>query len=150
MTVQKQKFKVNILDVAIFIVIICCVAVLIFRDTINEFFGEPEITHISVTVSFDGTLPAEQAEASEGTNVVFKPIRSDELKLDARIRRPVTVNSSANPATSQMTITCKGYKKLGRFYTESGELIALGSECSLSFSGSEAYGRVTKVELSNT
>ena len=142
---QKQKFKINILDIAIFIVIICCVAVLIFRDTINDYFGEPEITHISVTVAFENALPAAQASASEGVEAVFKPIKNGDLKLDARISKLVVDTD----LKSEITISCKGYKKLGRFYTEGGELISLGSECSVNFAGGDAYGIIIKIELSN-
>ncbi len=143
---QKQKFKINILDIAIFVVILCCVAVLIFRDTINDYFGEPEITHISVTVAFENALPAAQVNATEGIDAVFKPIKNGDLKLDARIRKLVVAEDSVK---SQITISCKGYKKLGRFYTESGELISLGSECSIGFAGAEANGKITKVEVLN-
>ena len=37
---EKRKFKINILDFVIFVVILCSVAVLVFRDTVNEFFYE--------------------------------------------------------------------------------------------------------------
>lgn len=124
---EKRKLKFNVLDIAIITVIICAIAVIVFRDVIHDAFGNPEIEPLSVTVAFEEEIEVPEFDSDESISVV----------LDNGYGETVTANVE-RAEEGELAFVVNGYKKLGRFYTESGELISLGSECELK-SGENVY-----------
>ena len=134
---EKRKLKFNILDIAILVAIICSVAVLIFRDVIHDAFGEPEIVELAITLDLGETnideFGFDENEAVEifldegdGATVLVSVNRIDENSLD---------------------VVCKGYKKLGRFYTENGDLISIASVCEMQKNDGKIQCEVESVEI---
>lgn len=117
---EKRKAKLNILDIAIFVAIICSIAALVFRDVIHDAFGTPEITQISITVTFDDSIEELEFNENETVTVVLDNGDGDEVVA--------TVKSFED---GSLQLIGNGYKKFGRYYSESGGLVALGSDCDL-------------------
>jgi hypothetical protein len=117
---EKRKLKVNVLDIAIIVAIICSITAIVFHDVIHETIGTPEIREMTVSVSFDEG--ADELEFSENETVSLV------LNNDNGVAISATVQAFSD---GKLSLGLKGYKKLGRFYTESGELIELGSDCEL-------------------
>lgn len=128
---QKRKVKLNILDIAIFAVIICSVLVLIFRDTIGEFFGKPEIAALEVHVTSVSADNNVNDLFAVGSTVTFTPQRGGK-----QVQAVVTSATKSFDGKAEFTLSCNGYQRLGRFYTENGEQLSQGGECSLSFGAS--------------
>lgn len=118
---QKRKLKINILDVAIFVAIICSVAALIFRDTISDVFSKPEIAALEIAVVVENLPEDRVALFKEGGEVVLEPESDSAVQITAKIK------SCKREASGRATVVlaCSGYKRLGRYYTESGEKLTL-------------------------
>lgn len=122
---QKRKLRINILDIAIFVAVICAIATLVFRDTIHEAFSEPEIVTLSVIARADNADVSLKTEFENRTadfflgsgsgNVITVPIKKTEISPETN--------------AASLSFTCRGYKKFGRYYTENGERIKIGGEC---------------------
>ncbi len=118
---QKRKLKLNILDVVIVIAILCSVAVLVFHDTINEVFGKPEISPLTVSVSPEG---------GEDTMASFGVGESVTLEFESTKLQAVVVSSELDEdGEALVKLSLNGYKKLGRYYSENGNLILSGVPC---------------------
>lgn len=131
---QKRKFKLNIIDIVIFIIVICSVAIIAFRDTINEALTKPEIEKVRVTVSVYGSVNVERLADSKGTVVVYQPNTENDVTFEMNI---VAVDIEENLYTApnhvEITLECSGYKKFGRFYTESGERVYINTNCAFTY-----------------
>ncbi len=133
---EKRKVKLNILDIAIFVVILCAIAVLIFHDVIHDAFGVPEMSQITITV---------------------KPINASEtVELNDDETVSVVLDDSTGVTTTaafeeyndgEITVVCNGYKKFGKYYTEHGELVKLGSACTLQGKDATVECEVEKVDI---
>lgn len=124
---QHRKLKLNILDIAIFVAVICAIATLVFRDTIHETFSDPEIVTLSVTVRVNNADESLKTEFENRNADFFLNVGSG-----IAISVPITkaeIRTDTNEAS--ILFTCRGYKKLGRFYTENDERIGTGNECRL-------------------
>ena len=82
---EKRKFKINILDIVIFVVILCSVAVLVFRDTVNEIFAKPVITTVEITVFVNGEEECAAVSSLLDNNVVFVPDNKNDFTLNAKV-----------------------------------------------------------------
>ncbi len=117
---QKRKLKLNILDVVIVVVILCSVSVLVFHDTINEVFGKPEISPLTVSVSPEG----------EDAKSAFVLGASVTLEFESTKLQTVVVSSEFQEnGEISVNLSLNGYKKLGRYYSENGNLILSGTAC---------------------
>ncbi|MBQ9848073.1 MAG: hypothetical protein IJO64_03325 [Clostridia bacterium] len=122
---QKRKFKLNILDIAIFVAVICAIATLVFRDTIHEAFSEPEIGTLSLTAHASNADESLKAEFENQTAEFFVNNGNG-----GTISVPITkLELSGETNGAVISFTCRGYKKLGRFYTENGERLSIEGEC---------------------
>jgi hypothetical protein len=130
---EKRKLKVNVIDIAIIVAILCSITVIVFRDVIHDAFGNPEIVELSVTVDVGEAL-VEEFGFEENDTVA--------LVLDGGNGASISMTVDSFEETS-LNFVCNGYKKLGRFYTESGELIELGSGCEFE-SGETSYSVTVK------
>lgn len=121
---QQRKLRLNILDIAIFVAVICAIATLVFRDTIHEAFSDPEIVTLSVTVRVNN--------ADESLKTEFEKKNAD-FSLNGRVVEVPISKTEISTVTNEASIlfTCRGYKKLGRFYAENGDRLKLGNECRL-------------------
>lgn len=143
----KSKFKFNILDVVIVMAVVCSISAVIFNDTIKEAVGKPEIADVNVCVTFTSSLPAETMLVPEGTYVVFETLSEDKIKLNSKVERTFAVDKDGKKESRNFIVSFKGYKKLGRYYTENGKLIEIGSDCSVMIDGKKASGTVKSVNL---
>lgn len=130
---EKRKLKVNVIDIAIIVAILCSITVIVFRDVIHDAFGTPEIVELNVTVD-TGEMLVEEFGLEQDDAVV--------LILDSGNGASISMTAESIEENA-LTLVCNGYKKLGRFYTESGELIGLGSECEYE-SGETSYSFTVK------
>ncbi len=121
--------KINVLDIAIFVAIICSVAALFFRDTVTEIFEQPEIATVEISVLAD-TLPEDSSSfLVAGKEAVLKYSDGDGSKINVTLKS-VKTDSKGN---TTFTVVCSGYKKLGRYYTEGGEKLNINGEYALNF-----------------
>lgn len=129
---EKRKFKINILDFVIFIVILCSVAVLVFRDTVNEVFTKPETTVLEVTLFVDGEDNCALIRDSLENDAVFIVDVKTELQVNTSLEKfVVSPGSLTVPQRGELTVKISGYKRLGRFYTENGTRLIADSECAV-------------------
>lgn len=138
---QKRKFRLNILDVAIFVAILCSVAVLVFRDTINEVFSDPEIVMLEVTFAVDGEEAVSVVRKAKSTTVPFELLSESEMELDVEIVKvEAELGSLTVPKKAKVTVMFTGYGKLGRYYTENGERIYIGEKCAVTVGDAHVEG----------
>lgn len=145
---QERRFKINILDLAIVIAVICSVAVLVFRDNIVATFGKPELATLQINVSIDGAGNVESVSDMSGIMVTFEPESGENVRFGATVAS-VTVmeNAVAAPYRADATLTVVGYQKLGKYYTETGERIYTNTECALTFGDERVEGTVASIEI---
>ncbi len=143
---QKRKYKLNALDIAIFIVVLCSVAVIMFRDSISGFLGTTEISMIDITLTIENDSSSQSALISTGKPVVFEPESSTDIKADALVKKSIESTESENSAT-EFVITCTGYKKFGRFYTENGDRISIGEASKITIDETDITCKVVSVTL---
>ena len=141
---QKRKYKLNALDIAIFIVIICSVFVIMFRDSISGFLGTNEISMIDITLAIENDSASQNVLISTGESVIFEPEASTDIKADALVKKAPETNENSN---TEFVITCTGYKKFGRFFTENGDRISIGSDCKINIDETEMTCKVVTVTL---
>lgn len=114
----KHRLRINILDVLIFAVIICVIASLVFRDTIIEFFGEPEIIPISYSVTV--------SEVSRDYSALFSTGAEVTVSVGTVYAETTLVSKSASASAKDgcyditIVLSGYGYKKLGKYYTSDG------------------------------
>lgn len=145
---EKRKFKLNILDFVIFVVILCSVAVLVFRDTVNEFFTEPEMTTLQITFFVDGEDNMELIGSSLGADAMLVHDTENEIQIAATVKSlKVAPGSLTVPQKGDVTVCITGYKRLGRFYTEGGERLYADEECILIIGETSIEGKVLSVGL---
>ncbi len=122
---QKRKTKLNILDIAIFAVIICTVCVLMFRDTISELIDPAEINNLEIVIKLDDPN-FDMSVLKEGNPVRFDPDSSTTPVSDAQI-----VDVSNDSGIKTVKLICTGYQRFGLIYTENGDRIRVDSGCNL-------------------
>ena len=143
---EKRKFKINILDFVIFVVILCSVAVLVFRDTINEVFTKPEISVVEVTFKVDGPDNLSIVRNAFMETVVFFPDTKEELSSDASFSEfKAEPGSLTVPMAADVSIKISGYKRLGRFYTYDGTRIYLDNECAVVIGEERIVGKIVGI-----
>ncbi len=146
---ERRKFKINILDVVIFVVILCSVAVLVFRDTVNELFTKPEVTTLEVVVFVNGADYCAAVGSSLNQDVVFNPDVKSDLQMNARITDFKAVSDLlAEAQRGEAKIKISGYKRLGRFYTEDGTRIHTDSECAILIGENRVVAKLLSVNIS--
>ncbi len=121
---QKRKAKLNILDIAIILTVICAVAVLGFHHYIVEFFAEPQIAKATAAVTVSHVNADMGIDLKEGDAVQFYPDSDSDEKIGAKIKK-ITFGKN-NTATVELEFN--GYIKFGRTYLEKGELIRQGDK----------------------
>ena len=146
-----QKKKFNVLDLAICLAVICSVCLIFFRDTVAQIFEEPVTVALEVTVDVNGSETVARLVGSETKTVVYYPdVRSDK-SIEMTIIDIVAVEKpNAAPERARLTLSINGYKRLGKYYTESGERIYENSDCTFSFGGMRVEGHAVSVEKSGT
>ncbi len=142
---QKRKIKINILDVAIFLAIICSVAALFFRDTITEVFEQPEIATVEISLVAEKLPEDSSSFLVAGKEAVVKYSDGDGTKINANLK---SVKTDSEGKTT-FTVVCSGYKKLGRYYTESGEKLNINGDYVLNFGTVSLDCTLDSVEIDN-
>lgn len=146
---QKRKFKINILDIVIFIVILCSAALLIFRDVVDEALKKPETVSFDLLIHVEGAGNVDDAVKTEGQTVLFEPMIGEELQIEMTV---ATVDVKENPvaASNECTVTVAftGYKRFGRYYTQNGERIYDNAECAFVYGETQIQGTVVLIEES--
>jgi len=140
---MKRKFKINILDIAIVVAIVCSVATVMFRDTISEAFGKPEITTLEMTFA----VPEDSEEGIDHLATTAELY----LQLDSESEETVkvTLQSMKQDASggATVTVTCMGYRRLGRFYSEDNQKIEINREYAILASDAQIYGSFSAIEV---
>lgn len=113
---QKRKLKLNILDITIVAVVICAIVAVFFRDSINNIFSKPEIVLIQVQV---------EVEESDTAKTVLTIANTVDFESHTKVQAVVYESETKENMVTAL-LTCNGYKKLGRFYTENGDLLEPG------------------------
>lgn len=139
---QKTKKKINILDVAIFVAIICSLLVLVFRDTISEVFGKPEIVTLEISVVSEKLSDEKLTALKEGQSLEITPASDNSEKINATI-----TSVKNNNGTVTLTLSCAGYKRLGRYFTEANQKIEIRSDCTVRVAQTEFKGRLEAVKI---
>ena len=134
---EKRKLKFNILDVTIITVLICAVAALVFRGTVKEMFEEPEAVKLNVVLVTDNDTVA--TEMFQLYNTVY---------VDGNTQlQSAVIDVQEDGEKLVVTLECKGYKKLGRFYTEHGDLLSDVEECTVQYGENRVRCTIQSVDL---
>ena len=143
---QKKRFKINVLDVAIIVAVLCSLAILFFRETINEFITKPEIVTYQVNISVDGAGNVANVVPASGKVVTFDSELEDGEKIEMTITSAIAEeNPVAASNHAEVVVVFKGYKRFGKYYTESGERIYNHSECRFYYDGKTIEGSVCSI-----
>ncbi len=126
---NKRKVKVNVLDFAILAAIVCSIAALIFHDTINEVFEKPEITSVEISVVADSLPDDAFSILVAGKSAVLKIKDGNGADIETSLKS-VKTDSKGN---TTFVVVCSGYRKLGRYYTETGEKLNVNGDYVLKF-----------------
>lgn len=146
---EKRKFKINILDIVIFVVILCSVAVLVFRDTVNEIFTKPEITTLEISIFVNGEEECAAVSTLLDKNVVFVPDNKNDFTVNAKVVEFKAASDLHTEAKKgEVKIQLSGYKRLGRFYTEDGTRIYTDTECAFVVGEEKINGNLQNVGIS--
>lgn len=144
---QKRKFKINILDIVIFVVVLCSVALLIFRDTVSEAIQKPETGILDIQITVDGEENVRTLLNAKGDTVDIKPKSDEDLKISATIIDVSLVQRAfVTPTKCVITVYCSGYERLGRYYSENGKRIYENSECVVLLGETEIIGQVGSID----
>lgn len=135
---QKRKLKLNIIDIAIVVIVLCSITVIAFRDTIGEFFGKPDIAEVEMFFNADMTDEAKKACFIIGTTV---DVTSNS---GVNVRMIITKVEHDENGFAGIKASLNGYKKMGRFYAENGDLLEVNSVFEFS-----ANGQKLSCELQN-
>lgn len=143
---QKRPFKINILDVVIFLVVICSVLVLIFHETITEVFEEATMVTLEVNVVVEGEENVLTLLGAMDSKLAFEPRVDDDVAVEMKLTDSKILPGSVTvPNKIEVTLSCIGYEKLGRYYTESGERIYNNTECTVIIDGTDIVGNVVHI-----
>jgi hypothetical protein len=117
-----------------------------FRGSINDFLGTSEISMIDITLKVETDSSSQSALVSTGKSVLFEPETSTDIKADALVKKsPESIEDGNNE--TEFVITCTGYKKFGRYFTENGDRISIGSDCKITIDETEITCKVVSVTL---
>lgn len=141
---QKRKIKINILDIAILLAIICSVAALIWRDTISEAFGKPEIVTLETTVVTEKLGEEDTAIFKNGESVIITIDSEGKTEINAKIASVKTDKSGK----VTMVLTFDGYRSLGRYYNEQNQKITVKSACVAKIGALECKSTLENVKVS--
>ena len=141
---QKRKTKINILDIAIRLAIICSVAALIWRDTISEAFGKPEIVTLETTVVAEKLREEDTAIFKNGESVIITIDSEGKTEINAKIASVKTDKSGK----VTMVLTFDGYRSLGRYYNEQNQKITVKSACVAKIGALECKSTLENVKVS--
>lgn len=134
---EKRKLKFNILDVAIIVVLICAVVALVFRGTVKEMFEEPQVIKLRLVLATDKNNPATE-EMFELYNTVY---------VDGNTQlQSAVIDKTEDDEKLVLTLECEGYKKLGKFYTEHGDLLSGVDECTVQYGDMRVRCEIRSIE----
>lgn len=141
---HKRKFKINILDLAIVVALICSVAALVFRDNITETFGHPQMASLQMTfVAGDAT---EENITGLVTNSELS-VQLDSADPESKVYVKLNSLKTDNEGNTSITVVCTGYSRLGRFYSESNEKINLNTTYTLTAGDANVEGMFKVIEI---
>lgn len=141
---QRRKLKLNIVDIAIVVIIICSLSVIAFRDTIGDFFGKPDI--MPIEIEFSGQISDENAKSSFAVGKTVGLTSNSGVNLQMIITG-VTFDENG---TATIKTSLNGYEKLGRFYAENGDLLDIEGEFSMSANQHDLQCKLKNVEFVGT
>lgn len=140
---QKQNKKTNILDFVIILAIALSIVALFARDIISEAFGKPEIVTLEMTVTTE-KLSDENAQTLEsGKTLVITTGSEVKTSIDAKIS---SVKANDNGSVT-LVLSCTGYKRLARYYTELNQKIEINTDCTVKIAETEFKGRLSEVKV---
>ncbi len=137
---EKRKLKLNVLDITIIAVLICAVVALVFRGTVKEAFDKAEMVSLKVVVATDNENVA--------TDEIFKLYNTVYIDGNTQLQCAV-VSSNENENETVVVLECKGYKKLGRFYTEHGDLLSNVPECTVQYGDMRVRCAIQSVDFAD-
>lgn len=139
----KRKFKFNVLDLLILLLIVCMVAVMVFRDTITEFFGEPEIIPVRYSVIIKEVTREDAALFSEGVRIGIASGRS----ISETVLETKTATLSQKDGCFDITVCVSGYgyKKFGKYYIGEGIRLSHENTYTVKLGEKEFFGRFGEV-----
>ncbi len=141
---HKRKFKLNILDLAIVIALICSVGALFFRDSINEAFGHPQMASLEMTfVAGDAT---EENITGLVTNSELT-LQLDSSDPESKVYLNLHSLKNDQDGNTTITVVCTGYSRLGRFYSENDEKINLNTTYTLTAGDANVEGMFKVIEI---
>ena len=144
---QKRAFKFNSLDLVIVFVVLCSIAVLVFRDTIHDAFEEATPVTLEIAVEVNGEFEVAKSQSAVSKAVVFEPQTDSDIAFEVNLAEVYILPGSVTvPNKAEVTLVCIGYEKLGRFYTEKGERIFDKNDCVLIVDGESIDGTVISIK----
>lgn len=142
---QKRKMKINVLDIAIVVAIICSVTAIFFSDMVTEVFEQPEISTVEISVVVEKLPEDSSSFLVAGKEAVLKYSDGEGTKINVNLK---SVKTDSEGKTT-FTVVCAGYKKLGRYYTESGEKLNVNGDYFLNFDSVSLDCTLDSVKIDN-
>ena len=143
---NKRRFRINALDIAILVVIIAVAVIVVFRSDIDEFLSEPETEVLTVTVRADSVDEDLAMRFRSGNNVTV--CFGDDLatKTEAVVTSAaITPFGADGKADIVITLRLEGYRKFGIFYNTNDQKISGDLSVTVNYSGSDLNTVLTKV-----
>ncbi len=139
---QKQKFKLNVLDVVIVVAVICSIAVIGFYDYISEIFSKPEIAPVTAVVVVNNDVQNQNEKIKIGEWIALD--LGNNIKIQA-----VVVSLEEKEGRSQIGLSFNGYERMGRYYSELGVQIKWGEFYTLDINGELVSVKVDNLGISS-
>ncbi len=134
----KRKYKFNIIDLLILLLVVCVSLVVVFRDTVTEFFGEPEIIPVRYSVTIKEVSREDASLFTEGARLGISSGRT----IAETVLETKTAILSEKEGCFDVTVCVSGYgyKKFGKYYTGDGMRLADGSTYTVKLDEKEFLG----------
>ena len=149
---KKKKLKLNILDIAIVVALICVIAVIVFRSEINELLSDPEVAPVTLTIS-ERNVDLEIArgfKSGDEALLVFEDGGEQTVATIAGVR--FSSPAGEDPTVRlELTLTLDGYRRIGAYYTAAGEKLSYGGTVTVLLEdGSQSFSVVSAEYLDTT
>ena len=123
---KKHRIRLNLLDLVIVLCLLCTVALLVFRDEVNELLGEPNIDSVELHISSAG-VPDSEARTFKSGDRVGVSLSEDGDPVQCEITAVRFTPNNDGTVDLELAVIISGYRRVGVYYTESGEKIVYGS-----------------------
>lgn len=146
----ERKRKTNTLDLVIVIALLCIIAVLIFHDIIDEYFGVHEYYKTTCTVGVENAVLTDKIlgryVGGEKLYLISGSSMQEVTVLSCEYKR----NSNIQTYDITLVLSLDSYYRDDSSYAQSGLKLVVGESCGVSDGDAALSGTISAVNVSGT